>query len=99
VGFAGNVGAVQPQAFDKVNWDKTMDLYGDAVGVDPTMINSDQFVQKVREARAKQEAAAQAAATAQPAAAAAKDGAAAAELLSRTRVDPNGETMLSRVFG
>lgn len=99
VGFAGNIGAAHPEAFDKVNWDKTMDLYGDAVGVDPTMINSDQFVQKVRQQRAQQQAATTAAAAAQPVAAAAKDGAQAAELLSRTRVDPNGETMLSRVFG
>lgn len=76
-GFTGNIAAAYPQVRHKVNINKGMDYYADAIGVPAEVMNTDE--------QANTAAAAETAAQAGPAqAAAAKDGAAAAQLLSQT---------------
>lgn len=78
-GFTGNIIAAYPQVQHKINMNKGMDYYADAIGVPAEVMNSDDV------ANASAQQAAQAAAG--PAqAAAARDSAQAAELLSQTDV-------------
>jgi len=78
-GFTGNIAAAYPQVRHKINANKGMDFYADAIGVPAEVMRSDE------EANASAQAEQQAAAG--PAqATAAKDVAAGAELLSRTDV-------------
>lgn len=57
--FAGNLAAVKPDVIDKLNFDKAIDVYGDALGVKPELIRTDEEVAKLRADRAQQQAAAQ----------------------------------------
>jgi len=54
--FTGNLAQSFPQAADKLNVDQTIDEYFDAIGVPPTMINSDEQVAAIRQARADAQA-------------------------------------------
>lgn len=89
-GFVGNLAAVNPAVLDKFDADQAVDEYGDALGVSPRIIRSDDDVAKLRQARAQQEQAAQAAQMMQVAAQ-------GAETLSRT--DMRGDNALTRMLG
>ena len=54
-----------PEALDKVDWDQTIDEYGDNLGVPPKVVRSDDETDALREARQQAEQAAQAMAMAQ----------------------------------
>lgn len=93
-GFIGNFAASVPQALDKLNVDQTIDDYAEIVGAPPTMIRSDDEVEKLRADRQQQQSMAQA----QQMAPAAKDGATAARLLSETDTG-GGVSMLQKLAG
>lgn len=80
IGSVVNVSAVKPDILDKVDLDRAVEVYGDMLGTDPTLIVAGERVALVREQRAQQQAAAQQAAMLQQGAAVAKDmGAAGAD--------------------
>lgn len=80
VGSVVNVSAVKPDVLDKVDLDQAVEVYGDMLGVDPTLIVADDQVALIRQERAQAQAQAQAMAAAQQGAAIAKDlGAAGAD--------------------
>ncbi len=87
--FVGQLAQVDPTVVDKVNRDELVDQYGDAIGVPPGVINSDEEVAAIREFRAQQQARAEAAEKAAMAASAAKD-------LSQANLD--GDNALSRAL-
>lgn len=60
-GFVGNVAAQtqNPELLDKVNADELIDEYGEAVGISPRIIRSDDEVAAIRESRAQAQRAAQ----------------------------------------
>lgn len=92
IGFVGNLAGVRPDALDKLDIDQTINEYGDKVGVPPRLIVSDERVQAIREARAKQQQMAEMAAMAAPA----KDAAMAAKTLSEA--DTAGSPALARLL-
>jgi hypothetical protein len=51
VGFVGGLVAQNPESLDKLDFDETVDLYADMVGVPPSMIKDAAQVEKVRAAR------------------------------------------------
>lgn len=97
VAFVGAVAKAQagagepPDALDKIDTDQTIDEFGVATGVVPTVIRSDDEVAELREARAAQMRAQQLAAAAKPAADAAK----AVKDLSESQV--NGRSVLEQM--
>lgn len=56
LGVIGNMGAVDPTVYDKLDRDKAIDHYADSLGVPPDILRSDDDVQKIRTARAEQAA-------------------------------------------
>lgn len=76
-GFTGNLIAAYPSVKHKVNSNKGMDYYADAIGVPAEVINSDADADKAAQAEAQ-------AAQAPQQAAALKDAAGAGQLLSQT---------------
>jgi hypothetical protein len=54
-GFVGNLAAANPKALDKLDMDRMIDLYAEAVGTDPSIINTNDELDKRREAAAQQE--------------------------------------------
>lgn len=52
-GFVSQLAAVDPSVLDKVNMDQTVDEYGEATGVPPGMVRSDDEVDALRQERAK----------------------------------------------
>ncbi|HXH24034.1 MAG TPA: portal protein, partial [Vicinamibacterales bacterium] len=96
-GFIGGLAKIQadageaPTVFDRIDFDKAVDEYGDALGVPATIIRSDEQVEDLREQRAQQARAQQMAASAQPIAQVAK----AAKDLSETNV--RGRSALDRL--
>lgn len=56
-GFVGQLAAVNPEVLDKVDADQLVDEYGEAVGISPLIIRSDEKVEEMRSQR--QQAAAQ----------------------------------------
>ena len=95
--FAGNLAAVNSSVLDKINMDEGIDIYGDMLGAPPSVIVSDEDVQKVREGRAQKKAQFEAAENAAAMAPAVKQGADAARLLSE--VDTGGGTSLLKQIG
>lgn len=51
--FTGNLAQSFPQAADKLNIDQTINEYFSAIGVPPTMLNSDEQVAQIRDQRAQ----------------------------------------------
>lgn len=86
--FAGNMIAAFPDSIDKIDGDQAIDEYADALGVQPTIIRSDDKVKALRDGRAQQQQAAQSAEMASQLAPAMKQGAEAASILAGT--DDNG---------
>jgi len=58
-GFVGSVSAVAPDVLDKVDFDETLELYADGLGISPTILRPDAEVQAIREARAQKQQAEQ----------------------------------------
>lgn len=53
--FVSNVATASPSVLDKVNADQIVDVYGDLVGISPTIIRTDDEVEEIRSERAKQQ--------------------------------------------
>lgn len=68
VSALGNVANFKPEVLDKFDADQWVDVYGDALGVDPSIIVSDEAVTALRQERLAQQQNAAAAATAAQAA-------------------------------
>lgn len=73
IGSVVNVSAAKPDVLDKLDMDKAVEIYGDMLGVDPTLIVASDKVALIRAQRAEQQLAAQAAAAAQQGAQIARD--------------------------
>lgn len=65
VGFTGQLASVWPEARHKINASQAVDMYGESLGVDPSLIRSDDEVATMAQAEAQQAAQAQAMANAQ----------------------------------
>lgn len=92
--FVGNLAAVKPGVLDKVDGDQSVDVYADLLGVDPSIVLSDDKVNETRQARAKEEAAVKNAAMMSEIAPAAKAGADAAATLATM---PAGSDLMARL--
>lgn len=96
IGFVGNLAQLQaaagkqPDAWDKVDVDQTIDEYADGVAVPPTIVRSDDVVQGMRDADAQRAQMAQSAQLA-------TTGADAAKTLSQA--DTSGDNVLTRLMG
>jgi len=88
-GFVSQLAEVHPEALDKVDFDQTIDEYGDMVSVPQGVVRSDDDVAAIRAERAKQQQAAQAAESMKALAGGARD-------LSQTPLD--GNTALNAVL-
>ena len=62
VGALGGVAQFKPEILDKVDGDKWVDVYADALGINPELILDEEQVQSIREQRAQAQQAAQQAA-------------------------------------
>jgi len=89
-GFVGNLAGANPEVLDKVDFDQTCDEYGEALGVPPKMIRSDEDVAKLRGERAQQQQALQQGQAAMTAAQ-------GAQVLSQT--DTRSDNALTRMLG
>lgn len=96
VGFVGNLAALQaqagqaPTAFDKLDFDQTIDEYADGVAVPPTIVRSDEKVAGMREQAQQQQQQAQQLQIAQAGAQAAKD---------LSQADTSSDNVLTRLMG
>ncbi len=73
VGFVGNVAQAKPEVLDKMDAERAVSAYADALGTPPDLLKSDEDVEAMRQQRAEQAAQQQALAAAQQAGQAAKD--------------------------
>lgn len=89
-GFVGNLAGANPEVLDKVDFDQTVDEYGEALGVPPRMIRSDDAVAELRQGRAQQQQALQQGQ-------AAMSAAQGAQVLSQT--DTRSDNALTRMLG
>ena len=94
--FVGNHAGIKPEALDKYDADQAIDLYGEYLGVPPSIIVSDDRVAENRKQRAEANAAQVQRQNMIQAAPAIKQGAEAAELLSRTDTG-NAATLLNKL--
>lgn len=62
ISSVGNVAQAKPEVLDRINADRYVDIYADALGVDPELILPEDQVQAIRQQRAMQQQAAQQAA-------------------------------------
>lgn len=81
-GFIGNLSAVKPEVLDKFNTDQAVDEYADMIGVPPSVVNSDDEVAQMRQARQEAQQMQEAMATAESATKSMQQGAQAAKVLS-----------------
>lgn len=88
--FTGQVAAAHPDALDKVNADRVIEVYADMSSVPPDLIRSDEEVEEMRQQR-------QQAQKAQEKMAAIQQGAGAAKDLAKA--DLGGDSMLSNLAG
>ena len=93
--FVGFLTGIFPEAALKFDAEQAVDEFAETSGTSPRIIRSDEMVAKMKEDLARQ----QQMAAATQAAPAMQQGADAAKLLSETKVDPEGTTMLQRVLG
>lgn len=52
-GFVGQLSALDPEALDKLDTDKIVDMYAEMIGVPVEMIKSEEIVEGIRQARAE----------------------------------------------
>lgn len=90
VGFAGNIMQMNPDSRHKVNFDQSIDEYGSMLGVNPSVIRSDDEVRALQEQE-------QAALAAQQQMAMAQAGAGIAKDLSQANTE--GDNALSQLTG
>lgn len=89
-GFVTQMAAVNPSVLHKVDFDQTVDVYGDMTSVPPSIIRTDEAVAELRQAEAQQQARMQQMEMA-------KQGASAMKDLSQTDVEgDNALTALQR---
>lgn len=93
VSFIGNLAGVKPEALDKLNVDAVIDEYVNIIGANPQMLNDEEAVAQIRQARAQAQQSQQMTEMAQPI----EQTARAAELLSKT--DVGGTTALNNMLG
>lgn len=93
IGYVANLAPIRPDILDKIDWDQSVDEYGQALGVPPRLILSDDDVQATRDARAQEAQAAKMAQMAQPAA----QVATAATKMAETTPAP--DNLLSQITG
>ena len=55
VGFGMQLAEAKPEVLDKLNGDQIMDEYGDLLGTNPELLNSDKEVERIRAERAQQQ--------------------------------------------
>jgi hypothetical protein len=89
-GFVGNLLAANPEVADKFDFDQACDEYGEALGVPPRIIRSDEAVAELRQGRAQQQQALQQGQAAMTAAQ-------GAQVLSQT--DTRSDNALTRMLG
>lgn len=89
-GFVGQVAQYDTSVLDKVDGDEMITYYGDATGIPPKIVRSDDQVQQLRATRAQQQQAEQAAENAPKLAGAAKD-------LAQTPT--GGDSVLASIIG
>jgi hypothetical protein len=94
IAFTGQVAAAQPQAWDNIDTDALIEVYGDLRGVPPQIIRAPDMVSQLRQQRAQQEQAAQL----QQAAPAAKDGATAAQVLAGIKPGGGDASLLDQLM-
>lgn len=87
--FVGNLSTIQPSVLDKIDLDDAADRYGEALGVPPSMIRTDDDVAKLRADRSEQQQQIQAMQSVQ-------EGAVAAKTLSDT--DTGGTNALTSML-
>lgn len=90
VSFIGQAAQFSPSVLDKIDLDQAADVYGDILGVNPSIIRSDRQVEEIRNRQAQAQAQAQ---QAQQAAAMVQG----AKALSET--DMSGDSALNRLMG
>lgn len=95
--FAGNIAAVKPSVLDKLDGDQSIDVYADYLGVDPSILVSDDDVAKGREAQAQEAQQAKQAAMMTEIAPALNQGAQAAKVLTEAASLPGGGALTSRL--
>lgn len=88
--FVGNLSAVHPESLDKIDFDQAVDEYGEALGISPRIVRSDDKVDELRKGR-------QEAVAAQQQQANAANMVNAAKLLSET--DTGSDNALTRMMG
>ncbi len=96
-GFVGQLAAVKPEVLDKYDADEAVDLYGDALGVPPSLIVPDDKVKEIRGVRAEKQAQAERAEMLAATAPALKDGADAASVLASAGQNPGGQALLQQI--
>jgi len=96
-GFVGQLAAAKPEVLDKFDTDQAVDIYGDMIGVTPSIIVPDDKVKLVRESRAKEMAAAKNAEMMATMAPAVKQGADAAAVLAGAQDNASGSGLLSQL--
>lgn len=92
IGAVGQVAQFKPEVLDKVNADKWIDIYGDSLGIDPSILVPDDQVQAIRQQRAQQQAAAAQSAMLNQGADTAQ------KLASANTSEPNALTDVTRAF-
>lgn len=55
-GFVSNLAAVDPSVLDKIDFDQLVDVYGEMTSVPPSIIRSDEDVDKIRQQKAQAQA-------------------------------------------
>jgi len=95
--FVGQLAAAKPDVLDKLDADEAVDQYFDAIGVPPSIVNSDDEVAKMRADRARRQAAAENAEMAATVAPAAKAGADAAAVLAGAQNNASGQGLLQQL--
>lgn len=96
-GFIGQLASVKPEVLDKFDADQATDVYGDYVGVPPSIIVPDDKVAATRQARAQKQQAAENAEMMATMAPAAKAGADAASVLASAGQNEGGSGLLQQL--
>lgn len=89
LGMVGAVAPLKPAILDKIDEDQMVDVYGDMLGVDQSIIRADEKVAEMRAAQAQQAQMQQMAAMAKPAADAAQAAKTASEIPDETQQQLN----------
>jgi hypothetical protein len=92
-GYVTQIAQIDPNAVKKMDFEQSVDIYAEALGVSPKLVRSDDEVDEMVEQEMRQQQMAQMGAMAQPA----KDATQAVQQLSETQV--NGDPALDQLAG